>query len=138
VSTFGSSAKPEPDVDCSIRFVKKGGVMQEDRWERITDLFSELAAVPPERRDSILHRACGDDTGLCAELESLLRAHDQVSGPLDRTLSFALHGAESDESVDQPETLVGSYRLLRPIGEGGMGSVCSRSAPTVSLSAPSR
>jgi tetratricopeptide (TPR) repeat protein len=96
--------------------------MQANRWELTAELFAELAEVPTEQREARLRLACADDADLRAELISLLHAHDQASGPLDRAPFIDFHAAP-DESSDRPDMVVGAYRLLRPLGEGGMGSV---------------
>jgi serine/threonine-protein kinase len=97
--------------------------LQAERWELTAQLFAELAELPPEQRETRLRLACGDDAGLRAELISLLHAHDQASGPLDRAPFIDFHDAAPGESSDRPDMIVGAYRLLRLLGEGGMGSV---------------
>lgn len=93
----------------------------DDRWERIQDLFIEAAALPPEERRPFLDGACGADTGLRAEVESLLEAEDGagsfVENAIGRAASTLAAGTES-----APRT-VGAYRILREIGRGGMGAV---------------
>jgi serine/threonine protein kinase/tetratricopeptide (TPR) repeat protein len=96
--------------------------MSESWWERLDSLFAELAILPPQDRASALSLACVDDAELQADLESLLRAHDVQSGPLDNDPVLAAIQAH-DEFVGLAGTLVGPYRLVRLIGEGGMGSV---------------
>jgi serine/threonine protein kinase/tetratricopeptide (TPR) repeat protein len=74
----------------------------------------------PAERGEFLDRACAGDAGLRAEAEALLAAGDragdflQASGPV--------------VTVDQPlaervGSVIGPYKLLEQIGEGGMGSV---------------
>jgi eukaryotic-like serine/threonine-protein kinase len=91
-------------------------------WEQLGDLFAQLHATAPEQRESFLNTACGTDLKLRAELRSLWDSHAS-SGPLDAAPEFLI----SDEDINEPRELpgmqVGPYRLLRHIGEGGMGSV---------------
>jgi serine/threonine-protein kinase len=89
----------------------------------LTELFAELTAIPSAERESALFRACDGDIELRDELASLLRAHDVAAGPLDTDPIFTANDADQDEFVGLSGTLVGPYRLIRPIGEGGMGSV---------------
>ena len=51
-----------------------------DRWRRIEALFDEAVALPAEERPAFLSRACGDDTGMRGEVESLLAADARASG----------------------------------------------------------
>jgi serine/threonine protein kinase len=95
--------------------------MSESRWDRLAALFGELTILRPDQRASALVAVCDGDVELHAELASLLRAHDVKSGPLDTDpLAAAI---SHDEFVGLPGTLVGPYRLVRLIGQGGMGSV---------------
>jgi WD40 repeat protein/serine/threonine protein kinase len=75
-----------------------------------------------ERRDFI-DSACGDDAGLRAQLLALLRAHeaagDFLAAPA-RPPTVMLNGRPLAEG---PGTLIGPYKLLEQIGEGGMGVV---------------
>lgn len=97
--------------------------MKTQHWERVAELFTEAATLPALERAAFIHGACGDDDELREELNSLLRAHDQTSGPLDVAPPFAVDEPGTSEHVEPAGTLVGPYRLLRPIGAGGMGSV---------------
>lgn len=97
--------------------------MKAQRWERVAGLFAEAATLPVLERAAFIHTTCGDDAELREELSSLLRAHDQTSGPLDVAPLFTVDEPGASEAVEPAGTLVGPYRLLRPIGEGGMGSV---------------
>jgi eukaryotic-like serine/threonine-protein kinase len=96
--------------------------MSESRWERLEMLFAELAILPPQDRASALSLACGGDGELHADLASLLRAHDVQFGPLDTDPVLSAIQTH-DEFLGLGGSLVGPYRLVRLIGEGGMGSV---------------
>jgi serine/threonine protein kinase/tetratricopeptide (TPR) repeat protein len=101
--------------------------------ERISDLFLRACELDPDQRAAFLDEACANDPELRAEVESLL-AHDNPS-----TLEFerivvlapprhdgsASPEAVSTKTIGLPETLpsIPGYRILRLLGQGGMGTV---------------
>ena len=96
--------------------------MQARRWELLGDLLVEATTLAPEQRESFVNAACGSDLELRAELQSLLDAHRE-QGPLDSAPEFLISDTDPEPPVELPGAQVGPYRLLRHIGEGGMGSV---------------
>jgi serine/threonine protein kinase len=82
-------------------------------------IFKAAVRLPPDRRAAYLDQACGSDADLRAEIESLLHAHD-TSG------SF-LEGPDPTEDyqpiAERPGTVIGPYKLMEQIGEGGFGLV---------------
>src|SRR4051812_13838032 len=95
--------------------------------KRVRDLFLAAAELSPGERPGYLAGACGPDADLRAAVDRLLAAHDQPADLLGRPTD--LRGtADSPETAAHPvrETglvLAGKYKLVEPIGEGGMGSV---------------
>src|SRR4051812_30755743 len=77
----------------------------------------------PAERAAYLDGACGPDAELRALVEGLLQAHADAGSFLEQPLF------ESTPTSDQPPNpggngaAVGPYKLLQPIGEGGMGTV---------------
>jgi serine/threonine protein kinase len=74
-----------------------------------------------EERSAYLARVCGDDLATRRRVERLLEAHSQAGGVLD-----APPAAESwtaNLPAESAGTVIGPYKLLQPIGEGGMGDV---------------
>ena len=96
--------------------------MQARQWELLGDLLVELTTIAPEERESFVNSACGSDLELRAELQSLLDAH-RAQGPLDTAPAFLISDSDPEPPGELPGAQVGPYRLLRHIGEGGMGSV---------------
>jgi serine/threonine protein kinase len=73
----------------------------------------------PAERAAYLSQACGNDADLRQRVEAMLRdaaAADKFFGPGERALS----GAALTEG---PGTVIGRFKLLEKIGEGGMGVV---------------
>jgi serine/threonine protein kinase/WD40 repeat protein len=84
-------------------------------------LLQALEIACPAGRAAFLDRACGENGNLRAEVEALLRAHAQSGDLLDLPDKPAVTVEES--SRERPGTVIGPYKLLQQIGEGGMGTV---------------
>jgi serine/threonine protein kinase/tetratricopeptide (TPR) repeat protein len=80
---------------------------------------SEALKIPegPDRA-AYLDLACGDDAELRRQVESLLALH----GRAGRFLEAPTLGPEERPS-ESPGAVIGPYKLLEEIGEGGMGAV---------------
>jgi hypothetical protein len=76
----------------------------------------------PEERAAYLEQACGGDAALRASIEALLRADVGASGFMDRPTPDPQATLDAP-IVERPGTVIGPYRLLQEIGEGGMGTV---------------
>jgi eukaryotic-like serine/threonine-protein kinase len=76
----------------------------------------------PDERAAFLDQACGGNDELRRSVELLLRAHDRAGGFLADSPAPA--GATVDLPITElPGTVIGPYKLIEQIGEGGMGTV---------------
>jgi serine/threonine protein kinase/tetratricopeptide (TPR) repeat protein len=91
--------------------------------QRVQTLF--LAAVEATDRADFLNQECGNDAELRRRVEALLLAHDQPGSFLEQHAGPA--GPTADLPPPAPTEVVGSvvgpYKLLQKLGEGGMGTV---------------
>jgi serine/threonine protein kinase len=84
--------------------------------------FAALALPDAEEREAYLQAACAGQPELLGRLRELLAAHENFQGPLDRQPS-ALDITVDTAQTEGPGAVIGPYKLLEQIGEGGMGTV---------------
>src|SRR5262249_16510035 len=85
-------------------------------------LFLEAIEMAAAERAAFLDQACGGNSSLRAEVEALLQAHETSLGLLDAP-EAAAPTIDHPGLTEQPGALIGPYKLLQQIGEGGMGTV---------------
>src|SRR5215471_13095151 len=90
----------------------------------------------PDERRALVEQACGEDVDLRHQVERLLHAHFHGRSILDAPAVNLPSppprgrgaGGEGGATVAEPlretaGTVIGPYKLLEQIGEGGMGTV---------------
>ncbi|MEM8885779.1 MAG: tetratricopeptide repeat protein [Planctomycetota bacterium] len=85
--------------------------MSQERFRRARSIFDRACDLPPDEQEAVLRAECGDDPELRAEVEKLLAADRAPSSNIDTPLP------------DQLPKSIGGYRIVRVIGQGGMGTV---------------
>ncbi len=89
-------------------------------------IFAEASDLATDMRPGLLDSRCNGRARVRAEVEALLRSHDEAGGFLDGPAAGALQDAGDDgELVNrlQVGSSIGPYRLVEKIGEGGMAEV---------------
>ena len=97
--------------------------MTPEELSRIRRIYEQALPMSGSAREVYLRDECQDAENIRAEIERLLKAHDNIPDWLDRP---AL-GAERTFATFDPPKLEGrslsGYTLIREVGRGGMGSV---------------
>ena len=77
----------------------------------------------PDARAEYLRQACGTDSALRERVQVLLRAYEEQASFLESPPPVGV-AATIDQPASEPTgTVVGPYKLIEQIGEGGMGTV---------------
>jgi serine/threonine-protein kinase len=103
-----------------------------EQWRRLGAIVDAALELEPGRRDGYIRSACAADRELEAEIHALLAGADapsfldspaaEYAAPLAGEDHTADEAAIGDDPPVEPDQ-VGSYRIVRELGRGGMGTV---------------
>jgi len=102
--------------------------LDRDLWDRIAVIFDRALAVRAEERDALLDQLCGSDETIRREVEGMLEAHERSPGLIAERRLVTDHGSLGTDHDAVGGSLldgarVGPYRIVSPLGAGGMGDV---------------
>ncbi len=101
--------------------------------DRAREVIAEAMLRPAEQRAAFIERACAGDDTLLARVQSLMPAMDEAAAAESLALTSHAPSHTSAPTVfsargpagpsEGPGTVIGPYKILQLIGEGGFGSV---------------
>jgi serine/threonine-protein kinase len=103
--------------------------MNQERWQQIKSTVALAMETPETERGSLIDSACGSDTELRHEVESLLAAAAAADSMPEARAAIANAtsslAANEDASLRAllDSVLSHQYEIIRPLGRGGMGWV---------------
>ncbi|HZS47275.1 MAG TPA: protein kinase [Blastocatellia bacterium] len=98
--------------------------MTPERYHRLGEIFNKALELPPGERVSYLKRACDGDADLLREVEALLANHSHSETFLSRpAIDVAAQLVPQKQTPFASGKQISHYRILSPIGAGGMGEV---------------
>jgi hypothetical protein len=95
-----------------------------DQADRIESVFAAALQQPSsQERGNFLDRECADNPVLRGRVEALLKAHDRAGSFLKDPPARTQETEDYVPITELPGTVIGPYRLMEAIGEGGFGLV---------------
>jgi WD40 repeat protein/serine/threonine protein kinase len=92
--------------------------------ERVQAIFLEAAEQEgAASRAAVLDHECGAEVELRQRVETLLRAHEAPGSFLESSAPNLVRAVDEATVAERPGTVIGPYKLLEQIGEGGFGVV---------------
>ena len=95
-----------------------------EQFKRIEEIFESVIQLPTSEHQEYLEQACKGDRQLLEEVKSLLDedALREIDSPTQGIMN------RFDQTVNAPvpppmPQRIGSYRIIRECGHGGMGTV---------------
>jgi len=82
-----------------------------------------LEKTSPRERAAYLEAVCHEDAALRRRVEKLLAAHEAAGGILDRPVATGNETGAYTPISEGPGAIIGPYKLMEQIGEGGFGLV---------------
>jgi eukaryotic-like serine/threonine-protein kinase len=100
--------------------------MTPERWKKVEEVFESALEQAPEERSAYLTRACAGDESLREQVETLIASYEEAGSFIEDPALGT--GVLPDTVVDETVNVLigrrlGSYKIVREIGRGGMGSV---------------
>jgi serine/threonine protein kinase/WD40 repeat protein len=87
------------------------------------ELFEAVLDYPSAERSRYLDGACGGDPDLRSRVEALLKRHDEAGSFLEKPILAGDQTSLYPPLNEGTGTLIGPFKLLQKIGEGGFGVV---------------
>ena len=101
--------------------------MTPERWQRVEEIFQAALDLTPEDRPRYVSEVCAEDTALKRDVESLLLQYDSAGELLEEPVYGNTEMSMLESFVEDKDPMIGrrlgSYRVEREIGRGGMGAV---------------
>jgi hypothetical protein len=94
--------------------------MKQTDWQEIEPILAFVLELPEEQRPAQIEQLCAGNSSLRNEVLSLLAAHNRAGSFLEMKTQISSDSAQDPSLVSKQ---LGPYRLLEPIGHGGMGTV---------------
>jgi len=99
-------------------------LMTPERWKQVEAVFEQAIELPTDQRPAFLQSRCGGDEELRREAQSLLDSHARAGSFIEqRSLFISGDGIDEHAATVTCGQLIGTYRVVREIGRGGMGAV---------------
>jgi serine/threonine-protein kinase len=94
------------------------------RWQAVQEVFAQAVDLPAEEQNATVIDLCHGDASMVAEVMELLEEDARTQPMLDSSIDQAVRSVlEFGALPSLIEKQIGPYKLLRLLGEGGMGVV---------------
>src|SRR5262249_25292662 len=117
----GAICPPIPHCALDSRGEGPGMIRPTDNVEAV--FMAALDKSTPQERRAFVEEACAGNRPLLRRVRELLNAQGKARGPLDAPPLGPEGTVDLPRNTEGPGSRIGPYKLLEPIGEGGMGTV---------------
>ncbi len=95
--------------------------MNPERWHKVKEVFhAAVECVGAMERARFLDEVCAGDAELRGEVKALIAAHEEADTFIERPAMVRATDLLDEPEVSLEGMRVGTYRLVREIGQGGM------------------